>query len=75
MSEPRAIRGYNRDIEYSRFKAKISKLVGYKAEKDEVGNSESYDVVIQAVVDLLPPDVSDLYRDRMDEYESNELDL
>jgi len=71
----RAIRGYTRDIEYNRFKTKISKLVGYQAEKDEVGNSESYDVVIQAVVDLLPPDVSYLYLDRMDEYESNELDL
>lgn len=32
-----------------------------RAEKDEVANSDCYDVVIQAVVDLLPPDLSDLY--------------
>jgi len=71
----RATQGYSRDVEYSHFKTRISNLVGFEAEKDEVGNSESYDVVIQVIVDLLPPDVSDLYPGGLYEYESLGLDL
>jgi hypothetical protein len=53
--------GYNRDEAYSYFKSKVKELVGYEAEKDEVGDSDSYDVVIQTIVELLPPDGVDLY--------------
>ncbi|HLO13935.1 MAG TPA: hypothetical protein VK206_03835 [Anaerolineales bacterium] len=53
--------GYNRDEEYSYFKSKVKELVGYEAEKDEVGDSDSYNVVIQTIVELLPPDAVDLY--------------
>jgi hypothetical protein len=55
--------GYNRDDEYNYNKSRIKRLVGYDAEKDEVGDSDSYDVVIQTIVELLPPDAADLYRD------------
>lgn len=57
----RANQGYSRDMEYNRFKAKISKLVGYETEKDELRDSDSYNIILQVVVDLLPPDVLDLY--------------
>src|SRR6266511_3643618 len=53
--------GYNRDEAYSHFKSRAKKLVGYDAEKDEVGDSDSYDVVIQTIAELLPPDAVDLY--------------
>jgi hypothetical protein len=55
--------GYNRDEEYSRLKSRIIKLVGYGSEKDEVRDSDSYEVVIQTIVKLLPPDMVDLYPD------------
>jgi len=55
--------GYNRDEEYSNFKSRANKLVGYYAEKNELGDSDSYDVVIQTIVELLPPDAVDLYPD------------
>jgi len=73
--EIRTTKGYSRDRKYSRFKGRISDLVGFEAEKDEVGNSESYDTVIQVIVDLLPPDVFDLYPDGLHEYKSLGLDL
>ena len=57
----RANQGYSRDMEYNRFKAKISKLVGYETEKEELRDSDSYNIILQVVVDLLPPDVLDLY--------------
>ncbi len=53
--------GYNRDEEYNKFKSRAKKLVGFYAEKKEVGDSDSYDVVIQTIVELLPPDGVDLY--------------
>lgn len=70
----RANQGYSRDMEYNRFKAKISKLVGYETEKDELRDSDSYNIILQVVVDLLPPDVLDLYPNGLYE-ESLELDL
>jgi len=57
----RSTQGYSRDMEYSLFKAKISKLVGYDAEKDELRDTDSYNVMLQVIVHLLPPDVLDLY--------------
>jgi hypothetical protein len=66
---------YNRDQEYSFFKVKINKLVGYESEKDAVVDSNSYEVIIQVIADLLPPDKSVLYPDGIYEYESLELDL
>jgi hypothetical protein len=70
----RANQGYSRDMEYNRFKAKISKLVGYETEKDELGDSDSYNIILQVVVELLPPDVLDLYPNGLYD-ESLELDL
>jgi hypothetical protein len=70
----RANQGYSRDMEYSRFKAKISKLVGYETEKDELRDSDSYNIILQVIVDLLPPDVIDLYPNGLYD-ESLELDL
>ena len=70
----RANQGYSRDMEYNRFKAKISKLVGYETEKDELGDSDSYNIILQFVVELLPPDVLDLYPNGLYD-ESLELDL
>ncbi len=55
--------GYNRDEGYRHFKSRAKQLVGDYAEKDKVGDSESYDVVIQTIADLLPPDGADLYHD------------
>ena len=72
--EIRANQGYSRDMEYNRFKAKISKLVGYETEKDELRDSDSYNIILQIIVDLLPPDVLDLYPNRLYD-ESLELDL
>jgi hypothetical protein len=70
----RANRGYRRDIEYSRLKAKTSKLVGYESEKDELRDSDSYNIILQVIVDLLPPDILDLYPNGLND-ESLELDL
>ena len=70
----RVNQGYSREMEYSRFKAKISKLVGYETEKDELGDSDSYNIILQVVVDLLPPDILDLYPNGLYD-ESLELDL
>ena len=70
----RANQGYRRDVEYSRFKAKISKLVGYETEKDELRDSDSYNIILKVVVDLLPPDALDLYPNGLSD-ESLELDL
>ncbi len=53
--------GYNRDEEYRRFKSRLSELVGYTGENDEVGDSDSYEVVIRVLDDLLPPDAVELY--------------
>ena len=68
---------YNWGEEYYRFKTKISGLVGWKAERDELRNSDSYEVVLNVVVDLLPPSISDLYPNGLDdaEYERLQLDL
>ena len=71
----RATQGYNRDSEYYRFKEEISKLVGDGAEKDEVADSDSFDVIIKVISDLLPPDITDLYPNAEYEYEDIELDL
>jgi hypothetical protein len=57
----RSHQGYDRDIEYNRYKAIVSNLVGYSAEKREVADAPSYDLVIQYIVSLLPPDGADLY--------------
>jgi len=53
--------GYNRDEEYRHFKTRLIKLVGHTAENDEVGDADSYEVVIRVVDDLLPPDSVELY--------------
>ncbi len=57
----KSFRGYNRDEEYSHFKSRAEKLVGHFSEKDEVRDSDSYDIVIKAIYDLLPPDAVELY--------------
>ncbi len=57
----RAAKGYNRLQEYGRAKALVYYLVGDGAERPEIRDSESYDVLIQVISDLLPPDVADLY--------------
>lgn len=54
-------KGYNRVMDYHRFKTQISHLVGWGAENQELGDSSSYDVMIQVIDDLLPPDGADLY--------------
>jgi hypothetical protein len=54
-------RGYNRDEEYRHFKSRAKKLVGYETDKDEVGDSDSYVIVIKTIDDLLPPDAVELY--------------
>ncbi len=53
--------GYNRDEEYRRLKSEVIKFVGYLAENDEVGDAESYELVIRVLDDLLPPDTVELY--------------
>ena len=57
----KATKGYSRPEEYSRIKSEVSRLVGDEAQRSEVQDSESYDVLIQVISDLLPPDVVDLY--------------
>jgi hypothetical protein len=55
--------GYNQSQAYSDFKAEASEFVGWEAENSELCDSDSYEVVIDAIVSLLPPDESDLYPD------------
>jgi hypothetical protein len=57
----KASKGYNQSQEYSRVKSLVYHLVGDGAEKPEIQDSESYDVLIHVISDLLPPDVADLY--------------
>lgn len=54
---------YNRDEEYRHFKSRLIKYVGHTAENDEVGDEDSYEVVIKVMDDLLPPDAVELYPD------------
>lgn len=68
-------RGYDRDKEYDRLKGKTIQLVGYEADKDELGDSDSFDLVVKVIVDLLPPDAVDLYPNGLPELENSELDL
>ena len=54
---------FQRDEEYRNFQSRANKLVGFYAENNEVRDSDSYDVVVQIIVKLLPPDEVDLYPD------------
>jgi hypothetical protein len=56
-------KGYSWQGAYHQFKTRISKLVGWNAEKQELVESDNYDVMIRVVDDLLPPDSGDLYPD------------
>jgi hypothetical protein len=69
----RATRGYRKEMEYSRLKAEVSKMVGYSAEIEELGDSDSYQIILQVIIDLLPPDATELYPSSLPE--EIELDL
>lgn len=51
--------GYNRLQKYVELKNKISSLVGWLAENEKLKSSNSYDIVMETITDLLPPDVID----------------
>lgn len=56
-------RGYIRVQKYVELRTRASLLVGSTAEKIELRTSAHYDVVIQTIGDLLPPDQIDLADD------------
>lgn len=52
-------KGYDRIAVYTNLRNQAAGLVGSLAEKEAVRASVHYDIVIQTIADLLPPDQSD----------------
>lgn len=71
--QTKASQGYSFAMKYSELKLKILNLVGYKAEKREVATDRAYDVVIDTISRLIPPDISNAYNG--EEFEYYQLDL
>jgi len=57
----RACTGYNKEKEYCRLKSAAGVVVGYGAANERISDSQYYLLVIRAIYDLLPPDISILY--------------
>jgi hypothetical protein len=62
-AEQRNTVGYDRGQRYSHLKHQAERLVGWHAQNAALGNSAAYEVVVQTIADLLPPDDTDLYPD------------
>jgi len=54
---------YDRIVTYIRLRNQAVHLVGYFAENPGLRTSFDYDIVIQTLIDLLPPDYDDLHVD------------
>ena len=71
--QTKATQGYSFAQAYSNLKLKAYHLVGDLAENEKLKNSDAYDVVIDVISRLIPPDISNVYRgEEMDYYQ---LDL
>ena len=62
-AEQRNTVGYDRSQRYSHLKHQAERLVGWFAKNAALRSSPAYDVVIETIADLLPPDDADLYPD------------
>ncbi len=53
--------GYHRINTYYALKKRASALVGWESPNPALNQTEHFDPVMDAIIDLLPPDDSDLY--------------
>jgi hypothetical protein len=57
----RRSRTYHRIRTYLALRNRVIPLVGWYAEREELRTSDHYQLVIDTIVDLLPPDEADLW--------------
>lgn len=60
--------GYHRIRTYIDLRNEVELYVGWFAQNKALATTEAYDVIVSSIVDLLPPDHIDLYRDGAPEH-------